>query len=173
MGKLWLISGYNNSGKSRYAESLVAGLYGERYYIATMIDQNAENHARIENHRAQRAGLDFHTLEMSYWVGESPVTPDSIVLLEDVSNLLANVIFNHGGSAEDVLSDIRRLRQRCRVLFAVTISGLNSNEFKDETASYIRNLQWLNEQLLFEADCADEMRDGKAVRIKGGDHAIL
>ncbi len=167
MGKLILIAGPNSSGKSRYAESLVAQSRAERYYIATMIEQNAENHARIEKHRAQRANLAFETLELPHRVGDAPVTPESVVLLEDVSNLLANVMFERGGCGRDVLADIRQLRQRCGVLLAVTISGLCAGEYEGETAAYIKDMAWLNAQLSAEADGVVEMQDGVAVWEKG------
>ncbi len=167
MGKLILIAGPNSSGKSRYAESLVAQSRAERYYIATMIEQNAENHARIEKHRAQRANLAFETLELPHRVGDAPVTPESVVLLEDVSNLLANVMFERGGCGRDVLADIQQLRQRCSVLLAVTISGLCAGEYEGETAAYIKDMAWLNAQLSAEADGVVEMQDGVPVWEKG------
>lgn len=167
MGKLILIAGPNSSGKSRYAESLVAMISGKRYYIATMIEQNEENHTRIERHRAQRANLAFETLELPYRVGDALITPESVVLLEDVSNLLANVLFERGGCGRDVLSDIRQLKERCGVLLAVTISGLCAGEYEGETAAYIRDMAWLNDQLTAASDGVVEMRDGVAVWEKG------
>ncbi len=167
MGKLVLIAGPNSSGKSRYAEALVSRSCAGRYYIATMMEQNAENHDRIEKHRAQRAHLAFETLELPHRVGDAPVTPESVVLLEDVSNLLANVVFERGGCGRDVLADIQQLRQRCGVLLAVTISGLCAGEYEGETAAYIRDMAWLNARLSDEADGVVKMRDGAAVWEKG------
>ena len=173
MGKLWLISGANSSGKSRYAESLAAQYGPDRFYIATMIEQSADDTVRIEKHRTQRSPLAFHTLELPYEVGTAPVTPESIVLLEDVSNLLCNVIFDKGGSAVKVLTDIRQLQKRCSGLIAVTISGLNEGEYEGETADYIRALHWLNCQLFESADGAAQMKDGTPVWQKGEFHAIF
>lgn len=50
MGTLIMISGANGSGKSRYAERIVARTTGERYYIATMRPCSEENLQRIEKH---------------------------------------------------------------------------------------------------------------------------
>ena len=54
MGKLILVSGENNSGKSLFAENLVAKSTGKRYYIATMIAKTAQNRKRIQKHKKQR-----------------------------------------------------------------------------------------------------------------------
>lgn len=46
---LVLISGSNNSGKSIYAEQLIAKTIGKRYYIATMRPCTEDNHRRIKS----------------------------------------------------------------------------------------------------------------------------
>ena len=60
---LTLIIGGAGSGKSAFAEALVCRLPGKRLYLATMLPHGAESRARIEKHRAQRAGQGFETLE--------------------------------------------------------------------------------------------------------------
>ena len=124
MGTLIMISGANGSGKSRYAERIVARTTGERYYIATMRPCSEENLQRIEKHREQRKDLQFTTLECPYQVGAAEVERDGVVLLEDVSNLLANAMFERGGDEASVYADIEALCSRCRLLVAVTITGL-------------------------------------------------
>ena len=114
MGTLIMISGANGSGKSRYAERIVARTAGERYYIATMRPCSEENLQRIEKHREQRKDLQFTTLECPYQVGAAAVERDGVVLLEDVSNLLANAMFERGGDEASVYADIEALCSRCR-----------------------------------------------------------
>ena len=167
MGKLILISGCNDSGKSLFAEQLIAQTRGERYYIATMIPCTQENHRRIEKHRLQREGLGFQTLEFTYQVGNAPVTADSVVLLEDVSNLLANAVFEKDGDARSVCQDILELVARCRVLVAVTITGLSAEGCDTETVSYIHGLEQLNHMLFASASVAVTMWDGQPVYEKG------
>ena len=118
MGTLIMISGANGSGKSRYAERIVARTTGERYYIATMRPCSEENLQRIEKHREQRKDLQFTTLECPYQVGAAAVERDGVVLLEDVSNLLANAMFERGGDEASVCADIEALCSRCRLLVA-------------------------------------------------------
>lgn len=167
MAVLVLVSGSNNSGKSLYAEQLIAQTKGERYYIATMLPCTDDNHRRIEKHRAQRRGLGFQTLECPYQVGNASVAADGVVLLEDVSNLLANAIFEKGGDADSVFKDICDLLNRCRVLVAVTISGLNDDGYDAETSAYINGLNEINQKLFERATIAITMQDKIPMYQKG------
>ena len=167
MGMLILISGANGSGKSRFAERIIAQTTGKRYYIATMRPCSAENWQRIEKHRRQRKDLHFTTLECPCQIGTAEVEKDSVVLLEDVSNLLANAMFERGGDEESVYEDIEALRERCRLLVAVTITGLSVVGYDGETAAYIRALNGLNRRLHDCAAAAVTMKNGEPFTEKG------
>ena len=173
MGKLLLISGGNGSGKSRYAEALISKTVGPRYYIATMEPQTEENRRRIGKHIAQRSGLNFVTLELPAHVGTAPVTADSVVLLEDVSNLLGNTVFSAHCTPEDAWQDMLALQKRCGLLVAVTISGLSSHGYAGETAAYIDDLNTLNRRLFDLADAAVTMKNNSPVWEKGAEHDIF
>ena len=97
---------------------------------------------------------------------------ESAVLLEDASNLLANLFFETRGDEKTALTEIRELQNRCRVLTVVTISGLRAEQYTGETAEYIRGLDALNEELFRQADAAAELRDGVACWRKGGVDAL-
>lgn len=168
-----LISGANNSGKSIYAERLIAGTTGERYYLATMLPCTEENHRRVEKHRAQRQGLGFETIECPYQVGNVPVSSDGVVLLEDVSNLLANAVFEKGGNADSVYRDVCTLADRCRILVAVTITGLKTDGYDEETAAYVNDLNEINRKLFHKASVAISMQDGTAVYQKGDAYVLI
>ena len=168
MSNLILVSGANGSGKSRFAEQLIAQTTGKRFYIATMIPCTADNHERVEKHRKQRAGLGFQTLELPHEVSNAPVTPDSVVLLEDVSNLFANAMFETGRGVDAVYDDILGLANRCKLLVAVTISGLTDSGYDAQTAGYINGLNQLNQKLFTCAAAAISMQDGQPVYTKGG-----
>lgn len=167
-----LISGGNGSGKSVFAEQLVSQTSGKRYYIATMHPQTEDNHARIQKHRRQREGLGFETLELPYELDGAAVDENSVVLLEDVSNLLANALFEKNGSVTAVLEDICRLKDRCKLLIAVTISGLQDQGFDAETSAYINGLNRLNQQLFHLADAAFTMENQQPLCVKGESHAL-
>lgn len=173
MAILVLISGSNNSGKSIYAEQLIANTVGERYYIATMHPCTEDNHRRIKKHRAQRQGLGFDTIESPYQVGNAPVSSDGVVLLEDVSNLLANAMFEKDSSSDSVFRDICALADRCRILVVVTIAGLKDDGYNEETAAYINGLNDINRKLFEKASIAISMQDGTPVYQKGDAHVLV
>ena len=173
MGALILISGANDSGKSRWAEELLRPFSGEKYYIATMVPQTEDNHLRIEKHRRQREGIGFRTLELPCGIDRAPVSPESAVLLEDVSNLLGNAIFSQGKTWENVYQELMRLRDGCTLLCAVTISGLLPEDYGGETAAYIRDLNALNDRLTAAADAAVKMHDGRPVPVKGEVRGVI
>jgi len=173
MGSLILISGPNGSGKSAYAEFLASRAGGSLFYIATMLPRTEENLARIEAHRKRRAPLGFRTVELPRGIKAAPVSSEGVVLLEDISNLLANELFEGGGTADSALRDVLALLERCRLLIAVTISGLRAEEADGETAAYINDLNSINGRLFELADAAVSMRDGIAYYTKGNPHDLL
>lgn len=166
MGKLILVSGENSSGKSIFAEEIVSKLSGKRYYIATMIPKTADNYVRIEKHKRQREGLGFTTLELPYSLSNETIESGSVILLEDVSNLLANNIFEKGKGVDEVFDDITALSEKCKVV-AVTISGIENNNYDEETAMYIDNLNAINQKLYHEALIVVKMVNGQPVYEKG------
>ncbi len=167
-----LVTGKNGSGKSAFAESLVCCAGGARYYIATMIPNGAEGAARVKKHLRQRESGGFLTLELPYVVGDAAIPPDAAVLLEDVSNLLGNRMFERGGTAGETLADIRVLHERCRILVAVTIGGLDAAVYEGETRIYIEALNALNAALYDLADTVVEMKNGVPQLKKGEDDAL-
>lgn len=164
---LQLILGPNGSGKSLFAEDLAVESGAPLLYIATMVPQSEENHRRIQKHRLQRQGKGFQTAEIPWSLDTAPVTADTVVLLEDVSNLLANGMFQQGKTDADALAQILALAGRCRRLIAVSISGLSDEGYDGETAEYIHALTRLNHALTQEARQVTEMQNGTPVTRKG------
>lgn len=146
--ELQLISGPNNSGKSLYAESLAVQNSGHPLiYLATMVPQTSENYQRIEKHRQQRLGKGFVTIEEPWDIHKIDIPQDSVVLLEDASNLLANGIFLHHEDAMQSYDRILSLAKRCHKLIIVSIDGLADDHYDAETSDYIRQLNLLNKML--------------------------
>ena len=166
---LILVIGGNGSGKSRFAEGVAAGFGGKKYYAATMIPYGPEGEARKQKHIVQRAGLGFITIECPFSLGEVPADENDLVLLEDVSNLLANTMFDvkHHVPPAAVETEIIALERRCKLLIAVTIGGLTGDGCDEETKNYVAELNSLNARL---AECAQtvvELRDGTLRVVKG------
>ena len=167
-----LVLGYSKAGKSRYAEALaVKQSRGPRIYVATLIPvgDGEEGAALVARHRAQREGLEFTTFEQPARVAEVEMPQNATVLLEDVSNLLANNLFGPGsGGQKAAYADILALRNKCDNLVAVSFYGLEEkDEYDESTNSYIRQLAALNEELKTAADTVIMLTKGVPSPLKG------
>ena len=91
---LELVTGGSGSGKSAFAEDRVLS-FGEsrRIYIATMQAFDEESHRRIRRHRRMRSGKGFETIERYTELDELILPKNCVVLLECMSNLVANEMF--------------------------------------------------------------------------------
>ena len=113
---LLFVFGGSGSGKSEYAEKRILEA-GEmpRYYVATMEPFGEEGKKRIERHRKLRSGKGFVTVECATHLEGLRLPEKGAVLLEDLSNLLANEIWSENGRgwsqdlAEDICRSIERL----------------------------------------------------------------
>lgn len=131
-----LITGGSGSGKSAYAEDRVLS-FGEakRVYIATMFPYDSESDKRIERHRKMRAGKGFRTVECYTALKDLRLSDADVVLLECMSNLVANEMFHecgaHESTVEEIYEGIEMLRKQVKHLVVVT------NEIFSEYANYV------------------------------------
>ncbi len=148
-----LVTGGSGSGKSAFAENqLVSCSTGSRIYIATMYPFDEESHRRIARHRDMRAGKDFETIERYTNLKELSVPEDSYVLLECMSNLVANEMFQEDGAGENtvaaVLEGVKAMEARVRHLFIVTNEIFSDGvEYDPETERYQRYLGVINQEI--------------------------
>ena len=131
-----------------------------------MVPYTEENHKRIEKHIKQREDKNFTVFEVPFDVCNTDVGKEDIVLLEDVSNLLANGIFTQNKTADDALQDIIKLAEKCKMLVAVNISGLSAKGYDGETAQYIDGINYLNKRLSEIAAEVVKMENSIPVKIK-------
>lgn len=164
---IFLISGENSSGKSVFAEDMITSVSKSLVYVATMICSSEDNEKRILKHRIRRKNMGFRDVEEPFDLGRVTVCPGDSVLLEDLSNLLANVIFQKNGNSTEVLRQIEDLSERCSRLFIVTISGLDPSSYDGETAGYIKELNQLNADLEKISEVHVEMASGRPLYLKG------
>lgn len=186
-----LVTGGSGSGKSAYAESVICEKHrqmcstGESpslYYIADMVPYGRETEKKIEAHRKMRAGKGFETLE---WYADlpgrisDPDSPDlkgSCVLLECVSNLTANEMYEPGGAqntgkdpVERIIKGVQMLKERCAHLVVVTNDVFRESlPDPEEMAAYKDNLGTINRALAKMSDRVTEAVFGAPVRIKTG-----
>lgn len=167
-----VITGGSGSGKSACAEARVkAAGEGKRIYIATMIPYGEEGRQRVERHRKMRAAKQFETLECYTNLAAVTVPAGSIVLLECMSNLVANEIFEpegaHERTPEAVAEGIRRLKEQTKQLFVVTNEVFSDGiQYDQETMRYLSYLGTVNRELARWADTVTEVVYGIPVRIK-------
>ena len=186
-----LVTGGSGSGKSAYAESVICGKHrllcettenAPLYYIADMIPYGRETEKKIKAHRKMRAGKGFVTLEWyvdlpgKLSAPDSPELKGSCVLLECVSNLTANEMYEPGGAQntggdtpESVIKGVRMLKDQCAHLVVVTNDVFRESvPDSEEMTAYKDNLGMINRALAEMADQVTEVVFGVPVCIKSG-----
>lgn len=194
-----LIIGGSGSGKSAYAEKRLCELKKIKkltpYYLATMQPFGKEGAERVEKHRKMREGKGFITIEQPRNISaaaDSIKVEKSAVLLECVSNLVANEMFSNIGTEHDkdsksdqmnenvagsilpenlvvdkVVNEIGRLNAATDELIIVSNNVFEDGCIYDEiTMQYIRALGKINQGLSKTADEVYEVTAGMAVRWK-------
>ena len=178
MGVIYLVTGGAASGKSEYSEELACSLGDDRYYVATMYPYDEESKVRVQRHRAMRDGKGFKTVECYTDIAKAAVdiTEDCVVLLECMSNLLANEMYledgclkadgGHEFSAkesealrgiidEHIVTPIRMLSKKCRAVIIVSNEiAEDGNKYDTETETYIGLLNYINRTIAEHADHA-------------------
>lgn len=193
-----VITGGSGSGKSAYAEDCVTACCNESqplYYIATMRPFGVEMEAKIQRHRQLRDGKGFETIECfrdlsaACLSAEDIQTERPVVLLECMSNLVANEWFDAvsaqqevkaadcaaaWGTAEldllieKVWSGIQSLINVCASLVVVTNEVFSEAEESTwEMDRYKRFLSGINCKMAQEADQVTEVVYGIPIQIKG------
>ena len=170
---LTIVTGGSGSGKSAFAEDKVLA-FGEaqRVYIATMHPFDEESHKRIERHRKMRAGKGFETVECYTGLKEADIPEDSVVLLECMSNLTANEMYQEGGAGEqtveEILAGICYLLKRVRHLVVVTNEIFSDGiDYDSETMRYQSYLGQINSEMGRMADRVTEVVYGIPITVKG------
>lgn len=164
-----LIIGGAASGKSAFAERLALALPEPRVYLATMQPFDSESRARVARHRASRAGKEFQTVEAPLSLETADIPAGSTVLLEDLSNLLANELFSpQGGGAAAALSGVLSVRAHCGNLIVVTNEVFSGgSDYEGETLSFLGELAWMNRRIAAQADLVAEIVCGQPNLLKG------
>lgn len=186
-----MVYGGSASGKSSYAESFAMSLQGEGrlLYIATMYpykwnttEIDPETMQRIERHRAMRADKGFDTVECYRHVEHIVAKRQDVLLLECMSNLLANEMYlepdsNAGSDMAETMSPVSNkivqalidLSTRVQELVIVTndvFSDGGSLTYDESTREYVRNLAEINCALAWEAATITEVVCGIPVIVK-------
>lgn len=155
------------------------------WYAATMHrdEADAETMARIARHRRQREGKGFTTTEQERQIGELKkiVHPGDVILLEDLSNLLANEMYPPEDDSkmmadrerwirETIIRPILELHRQEVSIVAVgnRISEDLPGSWDEGTLSYLYGLQQIQRELGAAADQVVEAVCGIPVIYKSG-----
>ena len=145
-----LFTGGSGSGKSEMAESYACRLASNTkplYYFATMRVWGEEGRARVEKHRRQREGKGFATVECP---SRLPLgVAGGVILLECLSNRLANAMFGDGepDPVELILSELSALAEKNDLVVVTNEIFSDGAKYDAKTAQYIGNLGLLNQKL--------------------------
>lgn len=169
---LTVITGGSGSGKSAYAEDLILS-YGpaERIYIATMYPFDEESHRRIARHQKMRKGKGFETLECYTGLERVQVPAGAHVLLECMSNLVANEMFQENGAGEQTVEAVMRgvetlLKQAARLCVVTNEIFSDCQPYEEETRRYQKYLGEINRRMVQMAEAATEVVYGIPLSLK-------
>lgn len=201
---LHIVYGGSASGKSSYAESIAMSLQGDGrlLYIATMYpykwnttEIDPETMQRINRHRAMRADKGFDTVECYRHVEHIVAKRQDVLLLECMSNLLANEMYlepdSDDGELAEPMSEVEKagfemsktmspvskkivqalvaLSARVQDVVIVTndvFSDGGNLTYDESTREYVKNLAQINCALAREAATVTEVVCGIPVIVK-------
>lgn len=174
MKRLILVIGGSGSGKSEFAEQLSMELHrkqgGRLLYLATMKSTDKECDVKIDIHKKRREDTDFVTIEKQVSIGDIEVKEGDILLLECVSNLLANEVFSkegHGAMSEQViLQDIQKLNKTCDMVIVSNEISMDGITYDPFTMDYIRMITGINTKTAQLADIVYEVVAGIPITCK-------
>jgi len=175
-----LITGGSGSGKSSYGEDLAEKLNkSELIYIATMKPYGSEGIERVEKHKKQREGKGFKTIEIYENLHTLDLSTRPTVLLECMSNLLANEMFREDISldsivleeiSEKIITGVTHLIKSCQnvIIISNEIFG-DGDSLYESTRNYTKCLGYINQRLSTLSDVMCEVIYGYPYFYKGTD----
>lgn len=162
-----LVEGKEQSGKSKYAETVVRAIGKEGLYVATMIPYGEYGEKVIARHHKLREDLPLRTIESPYLDDLDGISFSPIIILEDISNLTANRFFNRKENHSEYENIIKDLSKRCENLIVVGMKGMNTDGCDDETTQYSLQNDSVMEYIESISDSVIEMVNGEPKAIKG------
>lgn len=172
-----LIIGGSSSGKSAFAEKILSEIteVKTKYYLATMQVCDEDSRKKVAYHRELRYGKGFLTIEQPrnlVQAAKKIETTDSAVLLECMSNLTANEMFDGKRVLADevverILNGIELLQTKAKHLIIVTNNVFEDGIlYKDGTMEYLKVLSEINRELAIKANKVVEVVVGIPVIVK-------
>ena len=168
-------TGGSGSGKSAFAEDKIVSFGpAKRIYIATMHPYDEESHKRVARHRKMRAGKGFETVECYTGLKNLDFPENAVVLLECMSNLVANEMFEEQGAHDRTVSEVTKgienlLEQAAHVVIVTNEIFSDAVVFDGDMDSYLEYLGKINQTAAQRADEVVEVVYGIPVFHKSTD----
>lgn len=160
---LYFITGGSGSGKSEYAEDIAQALQeGELIYIATMYPFDAECTKKIKKHQFMRREKHFRTMECFVALEKLEIPKGATVLLECLSNLLANEMYREDKASDTavdkIIEGLEQLLAKAAHVIVVSNEVFSAGDIaEEETKRYLENLAYLHRWLAEKADKVAEI----------------
>jgi adenosyl cobinamide kinase/adenosyl cobinamide phosphate guanylyltransferase len=166
--KLSLVLGGARSGKSRYAERLIAARPPPWVYLATAEPGDEEMRARIAAHRARR-GPQWKTIEAPHDVAATIVTCQPMPVLVDCMTLWLSNMMLAGADIEAEIGALERALDAATAPVVLVANEVGGGIVPDNPLGRkFRDLQgMLNQRIAARADRVVLMVAGLPLAIKG------
>lgn len=175
---IFLVTGGSGSGKSEYAEDLSLKINeSELIYIATMYPYDEETKKKISRHKEMRKNKGFSTIECYTNLKEIDIHKKSTILLDCISNLIANEMYNDNGAKErtidEILKGITKINGSCHNLVIVSNEiSYDGIDYNNETKRYIEYSCKVNKEISKIADFVIEVVYGIPICYKGSEKFV-
>ena len=169
---IFLVTGASSSGKSQIAEDIAVKCGGSLIYIATMHKRDSESIKRIIKHQEMRKTKGFTTIEKYVSIEDIHISKENTCLIECMSNLLANEMYEPNGSkdqaCEKILTGIYSISKKAKNLIVVTNEVFSDgNRYDSFCEKYIKNLGVINSEIARLSDYVIESVVGIPIYHKG------
>ena len=173
------LSGGAKSGKSSLAQDLTLALSegGKHYYVATLIPSGSEDDDRIRRHLADRAGMEFETVECFRNILDclNTADKDGAFLVDSVTSLIQNALFPVEKNYEMDLEAASRCGDELvefakHVRHVVYVSDYiysDAERYSESTEAYRKCLASIDRRLAAVCDIVAEVASGNPIVYKG------
>ena len=172
---LTLVTGGSGSGKSEFAEDLCVSYKSDNLiYIATMFIYDDESLKKIERHKKMRENKNFKTIECFKNLKDIQIQNGCTILLDCMSNLVANEMYLDGGAGEftvqSIVEGIKQIKNKSENFIIVTNEVFSDGvQYDEETMRYIKYLGEINKEIGRASDNVIEVVYSIPVYHKGGE----
>lgn len=166
---IWLITGGERSGKTRYAMKLARDLSKSPVYIATARRWDKDFERRISRHIADRAS-EWTTIEIEKDIGDMDLT-GKVAVVDCVTLWLTNFFFDNNQDVERSLQEAEEqfdkvAKRNGTFIFVSNEIGMGTHA-PTETGRKFTELQgWMNQYVAGHADKVILMVSGIPLTIK-------